>query len=605
MAKHMDSNGIIMGCYENELVIQPTDSSLANRNYFVVGGPGSFKTQSFIITNILNERECTVITTDPKGEVYEMTAEVKRKQGYEVHVINFDDMSHSDRWNPFDYVRKDIDANVVADTIVAAKNDSKHKDVWYNTQKDLLKAIILLAKYEFPVEDRCMRGVIKFLQLNSTEIDPDTGIAELDAAFLKLEISHPARMAYELGFAKTEGKMRSSIISSLLSTIGDYVDEEVAEFTSRSDFMLQELGKRRIALYVIIPVMKSSWEGLINLFFTQSFQELYILGASNNAKLPNPLIYYLDEFPNLGKFAEYEKFLATCRGYGIACCTVLQNITQLQDKYGKEQSESILGNCAVKLCLGNVNNTTQTYFSDLCGTTTAVLETSSSSKTSGKQGSSSSSENSSYASRKLITPDEIATMNKNDSICVVEGKHPAKLKKTKQFELFPGITKKYRISQVTYQKSTSKESEANRQQLIQEYEERKGIARQVILEKKEILEEQETKLSEEVENNIASIADEISESIKSEVSETEQNIKDELQENITTDPITAEIELGEESDFEENQEETAEIDQENSLENTEEYPEEFQEDFEDFSYLFNDIENEITDEIKENEEGVV
>lgn len=459
MGKKVNSNGIVLGIRGDLGLVIPTKSTLPNRNCFVVGGPGSLKTQSFIITNVLNERECSVVATDPKGEVYEMTAKVKEAQGYEVHVINFMDMSNSDHYNPFDYVRKDKEATTVANTMVAAKNDPKHKDIWYNSQLALLKALILYSIYEMPVEQRNMSGILDFLQ----EFDPEqgeNGVSSLDEQFLKLSKKHPARRAYELGFKKSQEATRASIIISLLTTIGDYVDKEVADFTSNSDFFLSDIGKRKIILYVIIPVMDDTWQGLINLFFTQMFQELYALGAENNSKLPQPVIFLLDEFPSLGHFNNYETFLATCRGYGIACCTIIQNITQLQEKYGKEQAESILGNCGIKLCLGNVNDSTAKYFSELAGKTTVKVETSSKSTSKGsKSDSSSNSQNFSYAGRNLINADEISTMNPDESILLITGKYPIKLRKAKQFELFPGITDKFSTSQKSYKRKMTDEVE--------------------------------------------------------------------------------------------------------------------------------------------------
>ncbi|MGF6950111.1 hypothetical protein QF028_002616 [Neobacillus sp. B4I6] len=200
------------------------------------------------------------------------------------------------------------------------------------------------------------------------------------------------------------------------------------------------MGKRKIALYVIIPVMDSTWEGLINLFFNQMFQELYKVGAKNRAKLPHPVVFILDEFPNLGKFPDYERFLATCRGYGIGVLTIVQNITQLQERYGREQAESILGNCGTKICLGNVNETTAKYFSQLMGKTTAKVETGSSSESKGKSSSSSSSSSYSYAARNLMNEDEILTMHKDDCIIIITGKHPIKAKKAYQYLLFPNVS---------------------------------------------------------------------------------------------------------------------------------------------------------------------
>jgi len=493
----MSTNGIILGEFHNRFMVQPTDSKLPNRNHFIVGGPGSFKTQSYVITNVLNERDCSLCITDPKGEVYEKTAKIKEKQGFEVRVINFMNMEKSDHYNSFDYVNKDIQASTVANAYVAAKNNPDKKDVWYLSQMSLLKALILYAKYEFPVKNRNMEGILDFLQEFDPEEDEE-GVSELDEQFMMLERRHPARRAYELGFKKSEEKTRTSILISLLTTIGDFVDEEVAEFTSRSDFYLGDLGTRKIALYVIIPVMDDTWQGLINLFFTQMFNELYQVGAKNGTKLPQPVFFILDEFPNLGKFKGYEEFLATCRGYGIGVATIVQNITQLQAIYGKEKAESILGNCAVKICLGGVNETSAKYFRDLMDNATVKVETGSTSHSKGQSESNSSSDSYSYTSRSLKTTGEILRMDDDESIVIITGKHPIIAKKAKQFELFPGVTELFPISQMDYESVTSEtviEDYKLKQQQYEEYileksQSREAI-RQVIVEEKEAEKEQE------------------------------------------------------------------------------------------------------------------
>ena len=283
------------------------------------------------------------------------------------------------------------------------------------------------------------------------------GASELDEQFLRLDKSHPARRAYELGFKKSQEKTRANIIISLLTTIGDFTSSSVSRFTSFSDFFLGDVGKRKIVLYVIIPVMDSTWEGLINLFFNQMFQELYKVGAQNRAKLPQSVIFILDEFPNLGRFPDYEKFLATCRGYGIGVLTIVQSIAQLQEKYGREQAESILGNCGTKICLGNVNETTAKYFSELMGKTTARMETGSTSKSKGQSSSSSSSSSFSYAARNLMNVDEILTMHKDEAVVIITGKHPIKVKKAYQYLLFPNVTSSLSVSQLSYQSRPSQE----------------------------------------------------------------------------------------------------------------------------------------------------
>lgn len=486
-SKEESTTGIVMGIKKGKVLIQSEKSKLPNRNYYVVGGPGSFKTQSFVLTNMINITDCSIVVTDPKGEVYEKTAKIKKAQGYEVRVVNFKNMAISDHYNPFGYVRKDLDATTVANTIVSAKNDPKHKDIWFNAQLGLLKSLILYAKTEFHPDKRNMEGILDFLQ----EFDPEQnadGESELDEMFMALDKRHPARRSYELGFKKSQEKTRASVIISLLTTIGDYVDDEVARFTSDNDFFFEDIGKRKIALYVLIPTMDTTWEGLINLFFTQMFQELYLLGDKNGAKLPVPTVFLLDEFPNLGRFNNYEEFLATCRGYRIACCTILQNNTQLMDKYGKEKAESIIGNCAIKICLGNVNDTTARYFSDLMGKTTVKVETGGSSFSRGSTGNFSSSENFSYSQRSLMNPDEILTMSEKNSLIVIAGKYPIMAKKAIQFELYPGLVDMYEVSQMDYKRKISEEAKAIYEKEVADYE--STLSETQELDEKQVIESQ-------------------------------------------------------------------------------------------------------------------
>jgi len=468
--KESKQSGIVLGIKNNKVLIQNKESKLPNRNVYVVGGPGSYKTQSFVLTNMINITDCSIVVTDPKGEVYEKTAKIKEAQGYEVRVVNFKHMILSDHYNSFGYVRRDLDASTVANTMVSVKNDPKRKDIWFNAQFGLLKALILYSTTEFHPDKRNMEGVLDFLQEFDPEVNKD-GESDLDMEFMILDKRHPARRSYELGFKKAPEKTRANIILSLLTTLGDYVDDEVARFTHNNDFFFEDIGTRKVALYVLIPTMDTTWEGLINLFFSQMFQELYLLGDKHGAKLPMPTVFLLDEFPNLGKFENYESFLATCRGYGISCCTILQNNTQLMDKYGKDKAESILGNCAIKICLGNVNNTTANYFSDNMGKTTVKVETGGTSISRSGAGNSSSSSNFSYIQRSLMNADEILAMNEKDSLILIAGKYPIRAKKAIQFELYPGFVEQYEVSQMDYQRKMSPEALKYYERQVEAYEE--------------------------------------------------------------------------------------------------------------------------------------
>ena len=127
--------GTVLGMLGRKTIIQHVESFL-NFNHLIVGGSGAGKTRSNIIPNILKNKEKSMVVIDPKGELYEMTSEIKREQGYEVHLVNYKDRDKSDRYNLFHYIRTDSDAFKVADAMVsnAAEGTKVKKDFWNQAQ---------------------------------------------------------------------------------------------------------------------------------------------------------------------------------------------------------------------------------------------------------------------------------------------------------------------------------------------------------------------------------------------------------------------------------------------------------------------------------------
>ncbi|MDF9763793.1 type IV secretory pathway TraG/TraD family ATPase VirD4 [Peribacillus simplex] len=141
ITRDMKKTGTILGVYGGKTIIQHVESFL-NFNHLIVGGSGAGKTVSNVIPNILKNKEKSIVVIDPKGELYEMTSQIKREQGYEVHLVNFKDRYKSDRYNLFHYIRTDSDAFKVADSMVsnAAEGTKVKKDFWNQAQASVLQA---------------------------------------------------------------------------------------------------------------------------------------------------------------------------------------------------------------------------------------------------------------------------------------------------------------------------------------------------------------------------------------------------------------------------------------------------------------------------------
>lgn len=423
--------GLIFGLFKQKPVILAENTKIPNRNVFVVGSPGSGKTQSYILTNIIHEQHRSIVVTDPKGEIYEATAKLKKSQGYDVRLINFKEMAVSDRYNPIDYIQKEIEAEQVATTIVLNSQDDKSKpDFWTRAEIALLKTLLLYVKYECPHEATMAKVKEILTKYGKTP-------QEMDRFFSDLKPEHPAYQAYMI-VRMAEKNVRASIFISLGITLSKFDSTDVRKFTETSDFSLDDLGQKKMILYCILPVADATWEPLISTFFTQMFQRLYDVADKHYNRLPVKINLLLDEFPNLGQIPGYEEILATCRSYGISASTIIQSLGQLYDKYSKEKAEAIVGNCSLRFLLGVGDKMTAEYFSDLMGKTT--IQTSSISKTTGQKGSDSTSH--SYAERNLVTPDELTRMKSTDAILLVSGMFAIRLQKAFQYQFFDGILNK-------------------------------------------------------------------------------------------------------------------------------------------------------------------
>lgn len=423
--------GLIVGQIpkKNEVMVIPLKTSIDNRNILLIGSSGSGKGQSFVYPNVINNTEETMIITDPKGEIYEATHQIKRDQGYEVYQIDFIDFK-GDGYNPLDYVRDDQDAQAISKTI--SKNSAKDgkEDFFFNTAKDLLTGLIIYAKSINP-NANIPEDVKRLFYRISEDEDYLKELCE------EIGEGHPA---YDLlkDASVLEGKTRSSVLSSFAQQTAVFSLQKVANMTKKSTFNFREFQKKKSVLYIKIRMDENPFSQITAVFFDQLISELYNIADENKSKLPIPTIFILDEFANIGRIEKYGRVLATCRGLGISMCTVVQDLAQLEEVYGKEMARSIINNHDTLLYLRTKDTETAKYLSNLAGETTVRLKTDSYSKSGGFLDTTNTSKSTQeqYLKRELITDGELINIDKDTCILFVSGYYPLKLRKAYQYELF-------------------------------------------------------------------------------------------------------------------------------------------------------------------------
>lgn len=419
ITNNINEDGTLLGRFNNKFIVKKEKGRL-NSNVFAVGGSGSGKTQAYILLNILNTTTKSIVVTDPKGELYELTSKQKETQGYEIRLINFSNMKLSDFYSPLTYSREEQDAEKFATTLVMAGNEKgKTPDFWEDQAISLITAGILYVqeKYQKNATDLYTMASVYTLLTEPNE-------EELKKLFADLPQNSSAKIAFA-SVKNAEEKTWSGIVSSANRALKLWKLKTVREFTSQSNFELSDLGKRKIALYVVIPVADTTYRSLINTFFSQLFQELYAYADKNHNKLDVKVKILLDEFANIGKIPNFAERLSTTRSYGIEVSVIAQSIGQINDRYGKEQTDEIIGNCDMFIFLGTNATATAKEVSEKIGVTTKRMRNESHNLEQWDNGQHSYS----YISRALMTPDELLRLPKDECIISLNGMLPIRAEK--------------------------------------------------------------------------------------------------------------------------------------------------------------------------------
>ena len=124
----LNANSSVRLLADGICISNDTTQTHLNNNDLIIGPPGSGKTRNYCKPNIMQAEESMIIT-DTKGVLYGEMAEYLTKAGYIVECLDFDDVSHSCGYNPFEYIRRSSDGKfnerdvlTMAATLVPVKN---------------------------------------------------------------------------------------------------------------------------------------------------------------------------------------------------------------------------------------------------------------------------------------------------------------------------------------------------------------------------------------------------------------------------------------------------------------------------------------------------
>ena len=395
-----------------------------NLNVLVVGGSGAGKSRAYAVVNIM-QCNCSMVITDPKGELLRKTGGLLEREGYEVRVFDLINPETSFCYNPFAYVRDDKDVLKLINNLIrntTPKGAQSSDPFWEKSETALLQALMLYLLHEAPPEEQNFSMIMEMLGSAQVKEDDEEYQSPLDILFERLEMRNPESIAvkqYAI-YKQAAGKTAKSILISCGARLAPFDIAELRELMSYDELELDLVGDRKTALFVIISDTDDTFNFIVSIMYTQLFNLLCDRADDvYGGRLPIHVRCLLDEFANIGQIPKFEKLIATIRSREISASIILQSKSQLKAIY-KDNADTIEGNCDTTLFLGGKEKTTLKEIAEILGKETIDLY-----NTSDTRGSQRSyGMNYQKTGKELMSQDEIAVMDGGKCILQVRGVRP-------------------------------------------------------------------------------------------------------------------------------------------------------------------------------------
>ena len=379
-----------------------------------------------VIPTLLAWSESAIIY-DIKGENWLKTAGFRDQIGHtclRFAPVELEEWSH---FNPLAEVRirtpyEVSDAQNMAETIVNSEGEQPLDPHWLKSATSLMTGMILHVCYAAEAQGR----TATLPELSAIYTRPATDFRETlqEALFYPHDPEHEFNWHMPMGEAtethpvvrekaqemlnKSENEL-SSVLSTAKTALTLYSDPLVAKHIASSDFRIMDLvnHEKPVSLYLVIPPAHSKrLRPLVRLIFTMIVNRLTEKLAFHGSKYhKHRLLFLIDEFPTLQKMDVFAGALSYMAGYGLKAYLITQDIRQIVEEYGV--NESIVSNCQVRVAFAPNQYDTAELLSKMSGAKTVQKAAFTYSGSRGAPMLNHVNESVEQIERPLLTPDEV------------------------------------------------------------------------------------------------------------------------------------------------------------------------------------------------------
>lgn len=401
---------------------------------FLAAPTRSGKGVGVVIPNLLHFRD-SVVVNDTKLENWKKTAGFRKEHGQECYLFAPDSPEfRSHGWNPFTYIRRHPafrvgDIMSIA-TMLYPSAGQDGNTAFFNENAQTLFLGLVLYMLDTPDEPCTMANLVRL-----TAPHGGVGLHQWIKASVAKRAEEGKPLSPECSnalyaFAGNSENTRAGILSSLQAPLNIFRDPVTAAATSRDDFDLRDVRKRRMSIYIgIQPNNLAKFSRLLNLFFSQLINE-------NTRELPedNPALRYqclllMDEFTSLGRINIFSDAIAYIAGYNLRPLLIFQNKSQVNEKYTRDGARTLLTNFALQIMFAPRDQEDAKEYSEMAGYLT--VKSKSRSRSVGRAG---GSDSESDQRRALLMPQEIKEIGQDKEIISMENIKPILAEKVRWYE---------------------------------------------------------------------------------------------------------------------------------------------------------------------------
>ena len=376
------------------------------QNVAIISPVGGGKSTRYILPNLLSLDDCSIVCTDPSGELYEKSSGYLKSRGFDVKVLNLASPSHGLGYNPLTRANSYTEIDKLSEVIMRAGHPvvKPGEEIWTNEPQSLLTVLITCLKNTGEPEWQNLHNLLFLLQQFGADGAPLKEFVRDNAP------DDGGRTLNQFtAFCNGYEKMLSSFLTMTRNALKIINNPEIAKMTAHDEFDFDEIRRRKTVVYLIAPETDAKhYSFILNLFYTQLFEKL---------KQPQyldeglPVHLLMDEFGHTA-IPDFATIATTIRKYRVSLSLVLQNYQQLKKQYGDDAETIFSGGVRAKLVYSGLDVESSKMVQEMLGK--VVVEQ----KGNGTKH---------RREDNLMNADEIRRIGEDQALCVSSNKPPVLL----------------------------------------------------------------------------------------------------------------------------------------------------------------------------------